>query len=193
MCRAGTRYRSLPIARCWSCDSFAAWTSNSGSDKCDGIPLAPLAMSAIRHCTSATMLTRFAYLYFRGRGFRKLMESLSMWKAVFSVALLVVFSAQAEARPHHHHRNQHFRSAMALFVADWRRKNCWRSPFGMPPCVLWMRSIAVPLWQDYSSTKSRVQLAPFSENGTRNGYGGGSIGPRHDLATACRRQRLVCA
>src|SRR6185437_10587922 len=75
----------------------------------------------------------------------------------------------------------------------WRRKNRWRSPFGMPPCVLWMRSLAVPLWQDYSSTKSCVQLAPFSENGTRNGYGGRSIGPRHDLATACRGQRLVCA
>jgi hypothetical protein len=80
------------------------------------------------------MLTRFAYLYFRGRGFRKLMESLSMLKAAFSVALLVVFSAQAEARPHHHHhhRNQHFRSAMALFVADGDERIVGARPSGCP-------------------------------------------------------------
>ena len=43
-----------------------------------------------------------------------------MWKAAFSVALLLLFSVQAEARPHHHHhhRFQNFRSSMALFVGD---------------------------------------------------------------------------
>jgi hypothetical protein len=39
-----------------------------------------------------------------------------MWKAVFSVACLLFFSVQAEARPHHY-RHQHFRS-MASFVGD---------------------------------------------------------------------------
>jgi hypothetical protein len=48
------------------------------------------------------------------------MESLSMLKAAFSVALLLLFSAQAKARPHHHHRFQNFRSSMALFVGDVR-------------------------------------------------------------------------
>ncbi len=68
--------------------------------------------------SSVNMLTRLLAFSLRGgRGFRKLTESPSMWKAVFPVALLLLFSVQAEARPHHHHRHQHFRS-MALFVGD---------------------------------------------------------------------------
>lgn len=41
-----------------------------------------------------------------------------MSQAAFSVALLLLFSVQAEARPHHHHRYPVFRSAMALFGGD---------------------------------------------------------------------------
>src|SRR5258708_12307144 len=66
--------------------------------------------------SSVNMLTRLLAFSLRGgRGFRKLTESPSMWKAVFPVALLLLFSVQAEARPHHHPRHQHFRS-MPLFV-----------------------------------------------------------------------------
>jgi hypothetical protein len=44
-----------------------------------------------------------------------------MWKTVFPVALLLLFSSQAEARPHrHHHHHQHFRS-MALLGGDIQR------------------------------------------------------------------------
>src|SRR5258708_37588080 len=63
------------------------------------------------------MLTVLLALFLRGgRGFRKLMSALSMWKAVFPVACLLLFSVQAEAHPHHD-RHQHFRS-MASLVGD---------------------------------------------------------------------------
>jgi len=42
-----------------------------------------------------------------------------MWKTVGPVALLLLFSVQAEARPHHHYRYQHLRS-MVLSVGDIR-------------------------------------------------------------------------
>jgi hypothetical protein len=40
-----------------------------------------------------------------------------MWKTVCPVALLLLFTVQAEARPHHLHRYQHLRSMM-LSVGD---------------------------------------------------------------------------
>jgi hypothetical protein len=40
-----------------------------------------------------------------------------MWKAVVPVACMLLLSVQAEARPHHHYRHQHFRS-MALSAGD---------------------------------------------------------------------------
>src|SRR5260221_5001264 len=64
------------------------------------------------------MLTRLlAFSRRGGRGFRKLTESSSMWKAVFPVACLLLFPVQAEAHPHHRYRHQQFRS-MALFAGD---------------------------------------------------------------------------
>jgi hypothetical protein len=64
------------------------------------------------------MLTRLLAFSCRGgRGFRKLTESSSMWKAVFPVACFLLFPVQAEAHPHHRYRHQQFRS-MALFAGD---------------------------------------------------------------------------
>jgi hypothetical protein len=72
----------------------------------------------LRGAISANMLTRFLIFLRGGRGVRKLERSLPrMWKTVCPVALLLLFSGQAEARPYHHHRYQHFRS-MVLSVGD---------------------------------------------------------------------------
>jgi hypothetical protein len=38
----------------------------------------------------------------------------SMWKTIVPVACLLFFSAQAEARPHHLYRHQHFRSVASF-------------------------------------------------------------------------------
>ncbi len=51
-----------------------------------------------------------------GRGIWQSTESPLMWKAVFTLALLFLFSVQADARPRHH-RHHLFRS-MAMFVGD---------------------------------------------------------------------------
>jgi hypothetical protein len=41
-----------------------------------------------------------------------------MWKAVFTLALLFLFSVQAEARPRHHHYRQHLYRSMAMVVGN---------------------------------------------------------------------------
>src|SRR5437763_16415265 len=56
----------------------------------------------------------------------------------------------------------------------------------MPARVLWVRGLAVSVWPDHSSIESCVQLASFPARCPRDGDGSGSIGPRHDFATACR-------
>jgi hypothetical protein len=50
-------------------------------------------------------------------GFRKLTESPLMWKAAFTLALLCLFSVQADARPRHHHHHHLLRS-MAMLAGD---------------------------------------------------------------------------
>ncbi len=73
------------------------------------------------------------------------------------------------------------------------RKDRQYPPFRMPARVLRLRGVAVPLWSNHSSAESRRQLAPFPPRQSGAGHGGGSIGPRHDLAAACRWRHLVRA
>ena len=66
---------------------------------------------------SVNMLTRlFSCLRAVVGGFRKLTESPLMWKAVVTLAVLSLFSVQADARPRHH-RHHAFR-VMALYAGD---------------------------------------------------------------------------
>ena len=71
-----------------------------------------------------------------------------------------------------------------------QRKNGRRSPVGMPARVLRVRGVAVPLWPDHSPAGYRRQLAPFPARDAGAGDGGGSIGTRHDFASASRRRYL---
>lgn len=125
------------------------------------------------------------------RGFRN-KEFPSMWKVTFAIGSLLLLSVHAEARPYHRHhycRPELFQS-MASISGDDRIVS---PPFGMPACLLWVRSLAISVWSDHSSIESRLELEAVSPSRPGTGHGGSSVRPRHDFATAGEWRHLVRA
>jgi hypothetical protein len=132
------------------------------------------------------ILTLSLVFLFGGRGFRKLMESSLDVESCFSCSVFVAFFRSRRSPPSPLSSSTASLRGVVRRRSSKRRKNGRRSPVGMPARVLWVRGVAVPLWPDHSPVKSRDQLAPFPACGPGAGHGGGSIGTRHDFASACR-------